>query len=196
MFVREEAARAWIEKLRWPQGPCCPHCGSGNVQCNIRHQSQTHRCRECVNKPMFTMGVGTVMQGTHLKYREWAIGIYLYTTNIKGISSMQLHRVLGTLQKAAWFLLHRLPMATEKGAALFAGPVAADGTYIGGKGKNMSNEQRKELRGGGRGTVGKTAVVGVRDGATNKIAAKAGGDTGAQELQGMVREHVKPGARL
>ena len=145
---------------------------------------------------MFTMGVGTVMQGTHLKYREWAIGIYLYTTNIKGISSMQLHRVLGTLQKAAWFLLHRLPMATEKGAALFAGPVAADGTYIGGKGKNMSNEQRKELRGGGRGTVGKTAVVGVRDGATNKIAAKAGGDTGAQELQGMVREHVKPGARL
>lgn len=145
---------------------------------------------------MFTMGVGTVMQGTHLKYREWAIGIYLYTTNIKGISSMQLHRVLGTLRKAAWFLLHRLPMATEKGAALFAGPVAADGTYIGGKGKNMSNEQRKELRGGGRGTVGKTAVVGVRDGAANKIAAKAGGDTGAQELQGMVREHVKPGARL
>ena len=110
---------------------------------------------------MFTMGVGTVMQGTHLKYREWVIGIYLYTTNIKGISSMQLHRVLGILRKAAWFLLHRLPMATEKGAALFAGPVAADGTYIGGKGKNMSNEQRKELRGGGRGTVGKTAVVGV-----------------------------------
>ena len=123
MFVREEEARGWIEKLRWPEGPCCPHCGSGNVQCNIRHQSQTHRCRECTNKPMFTMGVGTVMEGTHLKDREWAIGIYLYTTNIKGISSMQLHRVLGILQKAAWFLLHRLRMATEKGAALFAGPV-------------------------------------------------------------------------
>ncbi|MYG37689.1 MAG: IS1595 family transposase [Synechococcus sp. SB0676_bin_10] len=159
MFAREEA-RAWIQKLRWPQGPCCPHCGSGNVQGNIQHQSQTHRCRECTNKPMFTMGVGTVMQGTHLKYREWAMGIYLYTINIKGISSMQLHRVLGISQKAAWFLLHRLRMATEKGAALFAGPVEADETYIGGKRKNMSNEQRKELRGRGRGTVGQPAVVG------------------------------------
>ena len=101
MFGEEEKARGWIEKLRWPEGPCCPHCGSFNVQCNIKHPSQSHRCRECPHKPMFTMRVGTVMEGTHLKYREWAIGIYLYTTNIKGISSIQLHRELGISQKAA-----------------------------------------------------------------------------------------------
>ena len=145
-FANEEDARAWIEKLRWPEGPCCPHCGSFNVQCNIKHQNQTHRCRECPHKPMFTLRVGTVMQGTHLKYREWAIGIYLYTNNIKRISSIQLHRELGISQKAAWFLLHRLRTATEKGKALFSGPV--------------------------------------------EIAAKPVVRTGAQELQGMVREHV------
>lgn len=51
----------------------------------------THRCRECVNKPMFTMRLGTAMQGTHLKDRDWAIGIYLYTSTVKGISFMHLH---------------------------------------------------------------------------------------------------------
>ena len=112
-FAKEEAC-AWIEKLPWPQGPCCPHCGSG---------------RECPIKPMFTTRVGTVTEGTHLKYQEWAIGIYLYTTRIKRMSSMELHRVLGISQKAAWFLLHPLRRTTEKGAALFAGPVEADETY-------------------------------------------------------------------
>ena len=195
-FTNEEDAQAWIEKLRWPEGPCCPHCGSFNVQCNIKHQNQMHRCQECRHKPMFTLRVGTVMQGTHLKYWEWAIGIYLYTTNIKGISSMQLQRELGISQKAAWLLLDRLRTASEEGEALFSGPVEADETYIGGKRKNMSNEQCKELRGSGQGTVGKTTVVGVKDRATNKIAAKPMGSTGAEELQGMVREQVKPGATL
>ena len=114
MFAVEKDAREWIEKLRWPSGPRCPHRGSGNVQCNIQHHSQTHRCRECANKPMFTVRSGMVMQGTHLKYQDWAIGIYLYTTNINGISSMHLQRALGISQKAAWFLLHRLRTATEK----------------------------------------------------------------------------------
>ena len=121
---------------------------------------------------MFTVRLGTVMQGRHLKYREWAICIYLYTTNIKGISSMQLHRALGISQKAAWFLLHRLGTASEKGEALFTGPVGADETYIGSKRKDMSNQQRKELKGSGRGPVGKMAVVGVKDRATNKIGAQ------------------------
>lgn len=196
MFAEEEEARAWIEKLRWPDGPCCPHCGSSNVQCNIQHQNQTHRCRECVSKPMFTVRLGTVMQGTHLKYREWAIGIYLYTTNIKGISSIHLHRALGISQKAAWFLLHRLRTASEKGRVLFTGPVEADETYIGGKRKNMSNQQRKELKGSGRGPAGKMAVVGLKDRATNKIAAQPVCSTGAKELQKVVRDHLKPGARL
>ena len=93
-------------------------------------------------------------------------------SSIKGISSMHLHRALGISQKAAWFLLHCLRTATEKGKALFSGPVEADETYISGKGKNMSNQQRKELKGSERGPVGQTAVVGLKDHATNKMAAQ------------------------
>ena len=109
---------------------------------------------------------------------------------------MRLHRELGISQKAAWFLLHRLRTATERGKVLFCGPVEADETDVGGKRKTMSNRQRKELEGTGRGTVGKTAVVGLKDRNTNKVVVKPVGSTGAEQLQGMVREHMKPGATL
>ena len=108
MFGDEEKARKWIEEQRWPKGPHCPHCGSVNVKVGVPHKSMTHRCNDCPKKPMFTVRVGSVMQGSKLPYRVWAVGIYLFTTNLKGISSMKLHRELGIGQKAAWFMLHQL----------------------------------------------------------------------------------------
>ena len=108
MFNDETKARKWIEEQRWPDGPHCPHCGSFNVKVGVPHKSMTHRCRDCSNKPMFSVKVGSVMQNSKLSYRIWAIGIHLMTTNLKGVSSMKLHRELGIGQKAAWFMLHRL----------------------------------------------------------------------------------------
>ena len=115
MFGTEENARKWIEELRWPEGPHCTHCGSFNVQCNIEHKSQTHRCRDCADKPKFTVQAGTIMHRMHLKYREWAIGLDLYAANIKGVSSMRRHREIGISQKSAWFMLHRIRTAAETG---------------------------------------------------------------------------------
>ena len=188
MFPDNDTARDWIEKLRWPDGPTCPHCGTDNVQANIKHKTQTHRCRECPNKPMFTVRVGTIMHGSHIKYREWAIGLYLYTTNLKGISSMRLHRELGISQKSAWFLLHRLRSVAETGDALFSGPVEVDETYIGGKRKNMPNKKRKTLT--GRGSVGKTAVVGIKDRATNEVRAEVVDSTDTETLQDFVTDRT------
>ena len=68
----------------------------------------THRCRDCPNRPMFSLRTGTVMQGSNLGYQTWAIAIYLLTTGIKGTSSLKLHRDLEITQKSAWFLMHRL----------------------------------------------------------------------------------------
>ncbi|MDE2737967.1 MAG: IS1595 family transposase, partial [Paracoccaceae bacterium] len=138
-FGNEEDARKWIESKRWTNGPHCPHCGSYNVQSDINHKTMTHRCRDCPNRPMFTVKVGTIMEGSKLKFRVWAIGLYLYTTNIKGISSMRLHRELGIGQKAAWHLLHRIRKAAEKNTPVFGGEVEVDETFIGGKRKNMPN---------------------------------------------------------
>ena len=201
MFGDDAKAQTWIAERRWPNGPHCPKCGSFNVQSDIKHRTMTHRCRDCStgkSRTMFTLRVGTVMEGSKLPYRAWATAIYLYATNLKGVSSMKLHRELGISQKAAWFMLHRLRKAAESGAGLFSGPVEADETYMGGKRKNMSNAKRRELAaaGVGRGSVGKTAVVGVKDRATKQVRAQVVERTDAVTLQEFVVEHTASDATV
>ena len=142
MFRDEDKARDWIAAQRWPNGPACPFCGTHNVQENIKHKTMTHRCRECAGRPMFTLKMGTIMEASNLPYSAWAVGIYLFTTNIKGISSMKLHRELDISQKAAWFMLHRLRKAFELEVGPFSGPVEVDETYMGGKENETSTSPR------------------------------------------------------
>ena len=195
MFPIDEAAEKWIEAQRWPDGPVCPHCGSLNVQADIKHRSMTHRCRDCPTRPMFSLKTGTVMHRTQLGYREWAIAIYLLATNLKGVSSMKLHRDLNITQKSAWYLAHRLREGWKAGnGCMFTGPVEVDETYIGGKRKNMQKVKRKTLT--GRGAVGKAAVVGVKDRATNRVAARSAPATDKPTLQGFVAQHAAPDAKV
>ena len=199
MFPDDDAARVWIEAQIWPDGPYCPRCGSTNVQHPIKHKTMTHRCRDCPNRARFSLKVGTVMEASNLGYRDWAIALYLLTTNLKSVSAMKLHRDLEIAYTSAWHLAHRLREAFASGEGRpFAGPVEADETYLGGKRKNMSNAKRKALReaGVGRGAVGKTAVVGVKDRATNKVAAQVVARTDALHLSGFVATKAKDGAKV
>ena len=113
LFPNDAAAEAWFAEARWSEGPYCPHCGSHNVQAGIKHRSMTHRCRDCPDKRMFSLKTGTIMEGSKLGYRIWAIAIYLVTTNLKGVSSMKLHRDLGVTQRTAWHLAHRIRKSLE-----------------------------------------------------------------------------------
>ena len=193
MFSNETKARKWIEELRWPDEPHCPHCGSFNVKVGVPHKSMTHRCRDCPNKPMFTVKVGSVMQNSKLSYRVWAIGIYLMTTNLKGVSSMKLHRELGIGQKAAWLMLHRLCDAYAFKTPIFTGPIESDETYTGGKKKNKHAHKKQKAR---RSPVGETAVAGVNDRSTGQVVANVVATTDAETLQGFVKDHTVEGAQL
>ena len=192
MFPDDDTAHEWIERIRWPQGPYCAHCGNFNVQHPVAHKTMTHRCRDC--RKWFSVRTGTVMQSSKLGYQVWVLAVYLLNTGLKGQASMKLHRDLGITQKSAWHLAHRIRETWARESGPFAGPVEADETYIGGKRKNMPNAKRKELT--GRGTVGKAAVAGVKDRETNRVAARRMEATDSGALQGFVRDNVQPGATL
>lgn len=194
MFRDERSSMEWIASKRWANGPACPKCSTDNVQSNIKHKTMTHRCRECEGKPMFTVKKGTIMEGSKLPYRTWAIGIYLFSANINGVSSMRLHRELGITQKSAWFMLQRLRKAYELEVSLFAGSVEVDEIYMGGKRRNMPLSKRKTMT--GRGGVGKTAVLGAKDSDTNQINAKVAASTNTETLQGLVADNAALDAKV
>ena len=192
-FPDDETARAWFEAQVWPDGPHCPHCGSLNVQSGIKHKSMTHRCRDCPNRPMFSLRTGTVMQGSNLGYQTWAIAIYLLTTGIKGTSSLKLHRDLEITQKSAWFLMHRLRKSFENDSEVFSGPVEVDEVYIGGLEKNKHAKDRKHI---GTGGAGKTIVAGLRDRDTKRIHAEVVANTKKPTIHAFLDEHVAANATV
>ena len=194
MFHDESTAEVWFTKQFWPNGPTCPYCKTSNVQAGIKHRTMTHRCRECPDRRMFSLKTGTVLEGSKLKYRVWAIAVYLLTTNLKGVSSLKLRRDLGISQKSAWHLSHRLRKTFESEMPLFVGPAEADETYVGWKRKNMPKNMRSEL--GGRGPVDMTAVAGIKDRKTNMVRAKVVEHTDRKTLQGFIQDNVATGSTL
>ena len=197
-FPDDASAEAYFVERRWPDGPTCPHCGSANVQSGTKHKTMPYRCREKECAKRFSAKSGTVMEGSKLGFQVWMVATFLLSTNLKSVSSMKLHRDLDITQKSAWFLAHRLRRALDRDGDMFAGPVEVDETYIGGKRKNMSNAKRKELSdaGAGRGAVGKTAVVGIKDRETKHVRAKVVESTDKPTLQGFVIDHAAPGATV
>ena len=192
MFPDDATAERWFTEKRWPDGPHCPSCGSTNVLYPAAHKTMPYRCREKECRKRFSVKVGTVMESSNLGFQTWAIAIYLSLTSLKSVSSMKLHRDLKITQKSAWHLAHRLREAFASGRGAFAGPVEADETYMGGRRKNMAKAKRETLT--GRGAVGKSVVVGVKDRETNEIRARVVPSASAPVLQGFVREHAREGA--
>ncbi len=192
LFPNDATAEAWFVEARWPNGIACPRCGSLSVLVGAKHKTMPFRCRDC--RKRFSPRTGTALEASNIGFQAWIIAIYLLATNLKGVSSMKIHRDLEISQKSAWFLLHRLRKAWEKDGSPFAGPIEADEAHFGGKRRNMPKAKRAQLE--GRGPVGKTAVVGVKDRATKRVSAKVVEDTTSESLQGFVQENIQAGAKV
>ena len=196
LFSDDATAERWFIQDGRPSGVCCPECRAVNVQTGSKHESMPYHCREIVCGEKISVKAGSIMEGSKLGYQDWITTMFPVSTSLRGASSMKLHRDLGVSQKTAWFLSMRIRKALSRdgNVGTFNGPVEVGETYFGGKRRNMSNSQRKELT--GRGPVGKTAVVGAKDRATNQVVAKVVTSTGKETLQGFVKDHTSEGATV
>lgn len=137
-FHNEEAAYAFVEAHVWPNGAVCPRCGETKRVNKLKGKSTrigVHKCYAC-RKP-FTVKIGTIFESSHVKMHYWLQAIYLMSSSKKGISTQQLHRMLGVTLKTAWFMSHRIREAMRDGDLTPLGGngiyVEADETYFGNK---------------------------------------------------------------
>ena len=130
IFTNEDAAREALEAMRWPNGPVCPHCGNVDQAAIAKAKGKTPRqglyyCAACNGQ--FTATIGTVLEHSKIPLSKWWLAMHLLGSSKKGISSHQLHRMLGVTYKTAWFMTHRIRLAMQ-GAGLT--PMGGEGSTV------------------------------------------------------------------
>lgn len=155
-FTDETKAREYLERLRWPQGPVCPHCGSLDATRLVgkKHRAGLVQCNDC--REQFTVTVGTVFERSKVPLNKWLLCNHLLCASKKGMSAKQIERMLGVTYKTAWFMCHRIREAMKTDVAT-DGPlggagkfIEADETYIGGKHRNMHKSKAERVQRGPR----------------------------------------------
>lgn len=108
-FQDAEKAREYLEALRWPHGPVCPHCGVVGTAYKLEgtsHRPGLYKCKDC--REQFTVTVGTLFERSKIALNVWLQAVHLMCASKKGISAKQLERMLGVTYKTAWFMAHRI----------------------------------------------------------------------------------------
>jgi transposase-like protein len=191
-FSTDDAARAYLEEIRWPDGVTCPHCKNAkqdriwkiveNRAKKIR--AGLYHCAECDKH--FTVTVGTIFEDSHIPLRKWLVAWYLLCSSKKGISSLQIQRMLGLgSYRTALFMMHRIRHALKHPSfsTMLKGTVEVDETYIGGWKRGMGPAYKGN----------KSAVVSLVERGGNKRSFVMGRVTGPN-LKNAIMEHVQDGS--
>lgn len=195
-FHNEEAAYAYVEARLWPYGPICPHCGGVERISKMQGKSTrvgTYKCYNC-RKP-FTVKISTIFEDSKVPMTKWLQAMYLIAGSKKGISSNQLHRILGVTLKTAWFMSHRIreAMRSDFGGPLMGadgGIVEVDETYYG---KRPTRAVKP-----GKGHVGNqlTRIVSLIDRGTGRAKSFVAERTSLREIAEIFEANLSREAHL
>ena len=197
-FSTDEKARRYLEEIRWPDGVVCPHCKNANqkriweIKANepAKIRAGLYQCAEC--KKQFTVTVGTIFEDSHIPLRKWLVAWYLLCSSKKGISSLQIQRMLGLgSYRTALFMMHRIryAVAHPEFTGMLKGVVEMDETYIGGKatGSRKTGRTFKDST--------KTCVVSLVERGGNARSLVIDRVT-SKNLHGAIMEHVQDGSTV
>src|SRR5258708_4020364 len=195
-FHKEKAAYEFVETRIWPRGPVCPHCGGVERNCKVQVKSTGigyYKCYDC-RKPL-TVKIGTIFEASHIPMNVWLQAIFLVASSKKGVSSNQLHRMLGTSLKSAWFMSHRIREAMkENGLELFGvdgGAVEVDETFIGHDHTKKPKGEKK-----GRGYEHKNKVFSLIDRTTGQARSVVVDNLKASTLRPIMMANIAPEAHV
>ncbi len=192
-FNDERVAREYLEGLRWPEGPICPHCKTVGGHYTLKGKEGSEKpvregvwkCKAC--RKQFTVTVGTIFEGSHIPLHKWLLAVYLLCSSKKGMSAHQLHRMMKITYKSAWFMAHRIRYAMTQPALVekLKGIIEADETYVGGKARGKR----------GRGAGNKVPVVSLVE-RSGRVVSQAVKRVTGNNLKKILRTHVEKEAAI
>ena len=200
-FSDEDKCRHFLVQQRWNGNPECPYCNS--TKWYSIENGKRFKCgnKECYKK--YSVTVGTVFHASNIPLTTWFPALYLVTAHKKGISSIQLAKDLGTTQKTAWFMIHRIRESLkEKGSSLLSGTIEVDETYGGRKFSSeykgytetqietMKKQQPQKFAKMSKGAI---MAVAQRGG---KIRVKAFGELDGQTAKQFIKDNVQAGSKV
>jgi len=200
VYSDENAARAHLEALRWPNGVTCPLCGGVDKVKALQGKSMGpgwYWCGSCGDK--FTVRVGSVFERSHIPLHKWLLGFRLMASSKKGISAHQLHRTLGITYKSAWFMAHRIREAMADTDQTPMGgdgsPVEVDEAYIGGSGYELKTTAAGSKWQPKRGHGDKMMVVTLVERGGRARSVKVDNMT-AETVSNIIARNVRQDSRL
>lgn len=196
IFHDEAKAREWLERELWPHGAVCPHCGTvgeATLMQGKSHRPGLYQCNSC--REPFTVTVGTLYERSKVPLNKWLAATHLLMASKKGMSALQIGRLLGLSKKTAWFLCHRIRESLREINPDMLGDdgkiVKFDETLVGGKEANKHRSKRNKKNIGGKGKEPVFSLV-ERGG---KVRSHHVPDVSAKTLRPILEAQIKTATR-